>query len=107
MFKKDCTDLVRRISLLTYLFEEIRDSKKAVIDSGNSDASTSSIGSASSWSSDLVLALHSAKRLISVARNFRSNSSSDNSKKLKAHAYIWSNGSDPNLYGDWDFEWMT
>ncbi|XP_028794246.1 U-box domain-containing protein 10 isoform X2 [Neltuma alba] len=81
MFKKDCTDLVRRISLLTYLFEEIRDSKKAVVDSGNSDASTSSTGSASSWSSDLVLALHSAKRLISVARNFRSNSSSDGAAK--------------------------
>ncbi|KAK4277057.1 hypothetical protein QN277_015112 [Acacia crassicarpa] len=28
----------------------------------------------------------------------------DNSEKLKAHAYIWSNRSDPNLYGDWDFE---
>ncbi|KAI9100803.1 hypothetical protein K1719_024165 [Acacia pycnantha] len=28
----------------------------------------------------------------------------DNSEKLKAHAYIWSNRSDPNFYGDWDFE---
>ncbi|XP_054810526.1 U-box domain-containing protein 11-like [Prosopis cineraria] len=81
VFKKDCTDLVRRISLLTYLFEEIRDSKNTVTDSGNLDASTSSTGSASSWSSDLVLALHSAKRLISVARNFHSNSSSDGAAK--------------------------
>ncbi|TYH15786.1 hypothetical protein ES288_A05G069100v1 [Gossypium darwinii] len=26
------------------------------------------------------------------------------SDKLQAHAYVWSNTSDPNLYGDWDFE---
>ncbi|KAF7808772.1 U-box domain-containing protein 11-like [Senna tora] len=81
VFKKDCTDLVRRISLLTYLFEEIRDARKAVVDSGNLDASTSSTGSSSSWSSDLVLALNSAKRLLSVARSFRSNYSSDGAAK--------------------------
>ncbi|XP_028781309.1 AIG2-like protein D [Neltuma alba] len=28
----------------------------------------------------------------------------DNSEKLQAHTYIWSNKSDPNVYGDWDFE---
>ncbi|KAH1067212.1 hypothetical protein J1N35_032199 [Gossypium stocksii] len=28
----------------------------------------------------------------------------ESSDKLQAHAYVWSNTSDPNLYGDWDFE---
>ncbi|KAI4337447.1 hypothetical protein L6164_015862 [Bauhinia variegata] len=28
----------------------------------------------------------------------------DSSQKLQAHAYVWSNLKDPNLYGDWDFE---
>ncbi|KAH7524242.1 hypothetical protein FEM48_Zijuj06G0098500 [Ziziphus jujuba var. spinosa] len=28
----------------------------------------------------------------------------DNSKNVLAHAYIWSNKNDPNLYGEWDFE---
>ncbi|XP_061358552.1 U-box domain-containing protein 11-like [Gastrolobium bilobum] len=79
MFKKDCTDLVRRISLLTHLFEEIGELNK-VFDSASSSSATAS-ASASSWSSDLVLALHSAKRLLSVARNFRSNCSSDGAAK--------------------------
>ncbi|KAF7827691.1 U-box domain-containing protein 11 [Senna tora] len=83
MFKKDCVDLVRRISLLSHLFEEISDLK--ALDSTDLDASTSSSSassaSATSWSSDLVLALHSAKRLLSVARNFRSNCTSDGAAK--------------------------
>lgn len=74
VFKKDCTDLVRRISLLTHLFEEIRDLN--YVDFGMLDASTSSTGSPCSWSSDLALALLSARQLLSVARNFRSNCSS-------------------------------
>ncbi|XP_012442419.1 AIG2-like protein D isoform X1 [Gossypium raimondii] len=28
----------------------------------------------------------------------------ESSDKLQAHAYVWRNTSDPNLYGDWDFE---
>lgn len=71
VFRKDCTDLVRRISLLAHLFEEIRDSSNdtdaadaVVVDSENLD---------DAWSSDLVLALNSSKRLLYVARNFRSN----------------------------------
>lgn len=28
----------------------------------------------------------------------------DNSQKLTAHAYVWENKTDANLYGDWDFE---
>lgn len=74
LFRKDCTDLVRRISLLTHLLEEIRE-LKAVDGFGVLNASTSSTSSASSWSSDLMRALQSAKRLLSVAGNFRSNCS--------------------------------
>lgn len=65
-FRKDCTDLVRRIALLTHLFEEIRDFK------GREFASTSSC-SRQSWVSDLVTALQAAKRLLLVANNFNSN----------------------------------
>ncbi|XWS70619.1 hypothetical protein CRYUN_Cryun03dG0062500 [Craigia yunnanensis] len=28
----------------------------------------------------------------------------ENSDKLQAHAYVWNNVNDPNLYADWDFE---
>ncbi|KAI3468449.1 hypothetical protein Pfo_025112 [Paulownia fortunei] len=28
----------------------------------------------------------------------------DSLKKLQAHTYVWENKTDPNLYGDWDFE---
>ncbi|KAI4357678.1 hypothetical protein L6164_001612 [Bauhinia variegata] len=83
MFKKDCTDLVRRISLLTHLFEEIRDLKLS--DSGiqemDASSSSSTTSTASSWFSELVLALQAAKRLLSVARTFRSNCSSDGAAK--------------------------
>ncbi|KAB1204463.1 Protein AIG2 [Morella rubra] len=30
----------------------------------------------------------------------------DISEKLQAHTYVWSDKSDPNLYGDWDFEFL-
>ncbi|BAT74938.1 U-box domain-containing protein 11-like [Vigna umbellata] len=79
MFRKDCTDLVRRISLLTHLFEEIRElNNNNVVASASSSSSSSS---AASWSSDLVFALQSARSLLSVARNFRSNCSSDGAAK--------------------------
>ncbi|VVA33781.1 PREDICTED: U-box domain-containing [Prunus dulcis] len=73
-FKKDCTDLVRRIALLTHLFEEIRLFKGREF--GPLDASTSSTNSSSreSWASDLVVALQVAKRLVLLATNFTSNS---------------------------------
>lgn len=63
VFKKDCTDLVRRISLLMHFVEEINDS-------GPSDASSSD--SSSSWWSDLVGAVQAAKRLLVVAASFKS-----------------------------------
>ncbi|KAE8667734.1 U-box domain-containing protein 10 [Hibiscus syriacus] len=73
LFNKDCTDLVRRIALFTHLLEEIRDSCGS---SDNYHASASS-SSASSWSADLAVALHAAKRLVSVASAFNSDNSSD------------------------------
>ncbi|KAL5782858.1 hypothetical protein ACOSP7_007887 [Xanthoceras sorbifolium] len=31
----------------------------------------------------------------------------ESADKLQAHAYVWSDKNDPNLYGDWDFqEWQ-
>ncbi|CAN6549572.1 unnamed protein product [Malus baccata var. baccata] len=73
MFKKDCTDLVRRIALLTHLFEEIRVFKGSEF--GPLDASTSSTnsGPTESWLSDLVVALQAAKSLVLLASNFTSN----------------------------------
>lgn len=73
MFKKDCSDLVRRIALLTHLFEEIRVLKGREF--GPLDASTSSTNSGpmESWVSDLVVALQAAKRLVLLAANFTSN----------------------------------
>ncbi|OIV93291.1 hypothetical protein TanjilG_13118 [Lupinus angustifolius] len=72
MFRKDCIDLVRRISLLTYLFEEVKELNKIVEFASTSSTTTDDYDS---WSSDMVLALHSAKRLLSIARNFRFNCS--------------------------------
>ncbi|GMI87661.1 Plant U-Box Protein 11 [Hibiscus trionum] len=60
VFKKDCTDLVRRIALFTHLLEEIRDF-------GPSDPDHASSSSDSSWSADLATALQAAKRLLSAA----------------------------------------
>ena len=70
-FRKDCTDLVRKISLLTHLLEEIREFRAASAATSD-DVDVESL----SWSSDLVVALGAAKRLLSLAGNFRSKSSS-------------------------------
>jgi hypothetical protein len=74
LFRRDCTDLVRRIALLAHLLEEIRDYGEG--HSRPLDASTSSSSSSSSWSSDLVVALRASKRLLLLAGNVRFNSSS-------------------------------
>lgn len=71
-FKKDCTDLARKISLLTHLFEEIREFK------GNVGASSSTFNSCLF---DLSLSLQAAKRLLFAANNFDSNNSSDGAVK--------------------------
>ncbi|KAH6832128.1 ARM repeat superfamily protein [Perilla frutescens var. hirtella] len=67
-FKKDCSDLARRISLLAHLLEEIRDSNK-VEEIGEMGSS-----SCNSLLSDLTMALQAAKRLVFAANNV------DNSK---------------------------
>lgn len=71
-FRKDCTDLVRKISLLAHLLEEIREFRSRPVDVDVESESESE----SSWSSDLVVALRAAKRLLSLAGNFSSKSSS-------------------------------
>lgn len=71
MFKKDCTDLVRRIALFTHLLEEIRDF--AASDHPHASSSSSS---SSSWSADLAVALQAAKRLLSAASAHHSANSS-------------------------------
>ncbi|KAK9986324.1 hypothetical protein SO802_031275 [Lithocarpus litseifolius] len=75
-FRKDCTDLVRRISLLTHLLEEIREFRARPVDDAASAATATSddVDVESSWLSDLVGALRAAKRLLSLAGNFHSKS---------------------------------
>ncbi|XP_023772498.1 U-box domain-containing protein 11 [Lactuca sativa] len=65
-FKKDCTDLSRRVALLSHLLEEIRDFKG---DLRLLDESASS-SSSSSCLSDLTVALQAAKKLLVIAGNF-------------------------------------
>ncbi|KAM3693524.1 hypothetical protein ACB094_08G173100 [Castanea mollissima] len=71
-FRKDCTDLVRRISLLSHLIEEIGEFRSRSVDLDVEESESES----ESWLSDLVVALRAAKRLLSLAGNFRSKSSS-------------------------------
>lgn len=67
--RKDCNDLSRRISLLSHLFEEIRDfkglKKKSLL---------SSSSNASSFLDNLSVELKSARRLLLVALNYNNNS---------------------------------
>ncbi|KAJ9135800.1 hypothetical protein P3X46_032936 [Hevea brasiliensis] len=84
VFRKDCTDLLRRISLLTYFLEEIVDYKG---ESGPLDASNSSSSSSGNWYSDLVGALQAAKRLLSVAFDFSLTNNSDGATKKIAFQF--------------------
>ncbi|XP_057787688.1 U-box domain-containing protein 11-like [Salvia miltiorrhiza] len=75
-FKKDCSDLARRVSLLAHLLEEIRDSSKipAIEEMGSS--------SCYSFLTDLTMALQAAKRLVFAANNFENSKvSSDGATK--------------------------
>ena len=73
LFKKDCTDLGRRIALLTHLLEEMRDFRGQYRPSDESSASSSSSSSSrGSWSSDLMVALQAAKSLLLLATSFNS-----------------------------------
>lgn len=76
-FKKDCTDLSRRVALLSHLLEEIRDFKG---DLRLLDESASS-SSSSSCLSDLTVALQAAKKLLVIAGNFDHKISPEGSAK--------------------------
>nr|XP_043631565.1 U-box domain-containing protein 10-like [Erigeron canadensis] len=76
-FKKDCTDLSRRIALLSHLFEEIRDFN-GELDNFNSSSSSSN---SSNWVSDLIISIQSAKKLLSIAANFDHKISPDGAAK--------------------------
>ncbi|KAH0681017.1 hypothetical protein KY284_022102 [Solanum tuberosum] len=71
-FKKDCTDLARRVSLLAYLLEEIRDSNTHL---------GSSSSSHDSCLYDLSIALKAAKRLLLAANDFDPKISADVERK--------------------------
>ncbi|XP_058088046.1 U-box domain-containing protein 11-like [Magnolia sinica] len=62
--KKDCTDLARRIALLSHLLEEIRDFKPSSSPSSSSSSSPSPL-----CLNDLQMALEAAKRLLLVGRS--------------------------------------
>ncbi|XP_010552723.1 PREDICTED: U-box domain-containing protein 11 [Tarenaya hassleriana] len=68
LFKKDCADLARRVSLLSHLVEDIRDSSAAS-------------SSESEWWSDLVVGLQAAKRLLSSAAAFLAREHPDGAAK--------------------------
>ncbi|KAJ4843402.1 hypothetical protein Tsubulata_013308 [Turnera subulata] len=74
VFKKDCMDLVRRVSLLTHFVEEMRDDESGPLDGGSGGSGSCSSGN---WWSDLAGSLQAAKRLLSVAVTFRPSSSAD------------------------------
>ncbi|KAF8378649.1 hypothetical protein HHK36_029998 [Tetracentron sinense] len=63
LFRRDCTDLARRISLLSDLFEEIKDFN------GDCLPCPSTSSSSSSCLTDLLVAIQAAKRLLLLARN--------------------------------------
>ncbi|KAL8137497.1 hypothetical protein V2J09_003498 [Rumex salicifolius] len=66
-FRKECTDLSRRISLLSYLIDEISDLGG---DFGSVELSSSSSSSAASSLSNLLAALRDARSLLLVVRSF-------------------------------------
>ncbi|KAK4787973.1 hypothetical protein SAY86_019292 [Trapa natans] len=72
LFRKECADLVRKVSSLTSLFEEIRDLM------GGCSSRTSP---EDPWWSDLAAALQAAKRLLSAASIFDPASSSEGDAK--------------------------
>ncbi|XP_002526006.2 U-box domain-containing protein 11 [Ricinus communis] len=84
VFRKDCTDLVRKISLLTHLLEEMRDFNKVLLDdeSGPLDLPSSN----GNWCSDLFSALQAAKRLLLVAFTFKSSTAHNSDGATKKFA---------------------
>lgn len=77
VFRKDCMDLVRRISLLTHFLEEINGQLGKLDALGSSSSSSKEMN----WWSDLVAALQSAHNLLSLAGSFQSTNNSDGTAK--------------------------
>ncbi|KAL9401751.1 hypothetical protein Peur_005600 [Populus x canadensis] len=73
VFRKDCMDLVRRVSLLTHFLEEINGQLGKLDALGSSSSSSKEMN----WWSDLVAALQSAHNLLSLAGSFQSTNNSD------------------------------
>ncbi|XP_009785565.1 U-box domain-containing protein 11 [Nicotiana tabacum] len=73
LFKKDSTDLGRRLSPLAHLLEEIRDSNNTLLSSSSS--------SHNSFLYDLSVALKASKRLLLAANDFDPKISSDAARK--------------------------
>ena len=72
VFRKDCMDLVRRVSLLTHFLEEINGQLGKLDALGSSSSSSKEMN----WWSDLVAALQSAHNLVSLAGSFQSTNNS-------------------------------
>ncbi|KAG5236824.1 hypothetical protein OIU76_011628 [Salix suchowensis] len=88
VLRKDCMDLVRRVSLLTHFLEEI----SGQLGSLNALGSCSSSSKEIKWSSDLVAALQSAKNLLSLAGTSQSTNNSDGAVKnivTLFHSVTW------------------
>ncbi|KAK4373342.1 hypothetical protein RND71_008726 [Anisodus tanguticus] len=73
LFKKDCTDLARRVSLLAHLLEEIRDSNTLLGSLSNAHHNCCLV--------DLFIALKAAKRLLIAANDFDPKISPDAARK--------------------------
>ncbi|KAF9677413.1 hypothetical protein SADUNF_Sadunf08G0105100 [Salix dunnii] len=88
VFRKDCTDLVRRVSLLTHFLEEINGQLGKLDALGSSSSSSKEMN----WWSDLVAALQSANNLLSLAGPFQSTNDSDGTATKIAtlfHGVTW------------------
>ncbi|KAJ6689591.1 hypothetical protein OIU85_005951 [Salix viminalis] len=88
VFRKDCTDLVRRVSLLTHFLEEINGQLEKLDALGSSSSSSQEMN----WWSDLVAALQSANNLLSLAGSFQSTNDSDGTATKIAtlfHGVTW------------------
>ncbi|GER48799.1 U-box domain-containing protein [Striga asiatica] len=81
-FKKDCTDLARRVSLLAHLLEEIRDTKKS-----KKKCEVGSSSFSNSCFSDLILSLQAAKGLVFAANDFDSSKLSSVYDALQLEPY--------------------
>ncbi|KVH96250.1 U-box domain-containing protein 10-like [Cynara cardunculus var. scolymus] len=82
-FKRDCTDLSRRVALLSHLLEEIRDSQGDLRPLDSSPSSSTS----SSLLSELMTALKAAKRLLLSAGSFDHNISPDGASQKIAFQF--------------------